>query len=84
MDIKSRLNEIDGGKYTNNKNYDFNIPDEKLDKLTYDDFEQELLTHFWNKYHGNINRIADKLKLSNRTLYRKFKQYGLKNGKSAQ
>jgi DNA-binding NtrC family response regulator len=81
MDIKSRLDEINQGKQTNIKNFDFIINEEKLDSITYDDFEQEFLTYYWNKYHGNINRIADKLKISNRTLYRKFKQYGLKNGK---
>jgi DNA-binding NtrC family response regulator len=57
------------------------IPEDKLDSFTYSDFEQEFLTYYWNKYHGNISRIANRLKVSNRTLYRKFKNYGLKNGK---
>ena len=81
MDIKSRLDEMGTNGNSKIQNEGFHIPDDKLDKITFDDFEQELLTYYWNKYHGNINRIADKLKISNRTLYRKFKNYGLKNGK---
>ena len=82
MDIKSSLDELKTGKKSNFNESGFLIDEEKLDTITFDDFEQELLTYYWNKYNGNINRIADKLKISNRTLYRKFKQYGLKNGKS--
>jgi DNA-binding NtrC family response regulator len=82
MDIKNQLENISTSGNSNIQNDGFHIPDDKLDTITFDDFEQELLTYYWNKYHGNINRIADKLKISNRTLYRKFKNYGLKNGKS--
>ncbi len=84
MDIKSRLAEINSSKNADYKENDFLIPEDKLETLTYDEFEQEILTHYWNKYHGNINRIAEKLKISNRTLYRKFKHYGLKNGRADQ
>ena len=83
MDIKSTLDELKTGKRTGFRESGFQIDEEKLDTITFDDFEQELLTYYWNKYNGNINRIADRLKISNRTLYRKFKQYGLKNGKGS-
>jgi len=81
MDIKSQLASIGDVKQPVNEN-GFFVSDDKIDRITYDDFERELLTYYWNKYNGNINRIADKLKISNRTLYRKFKIYGLKNGKA--
>ena len=80
MDIKNQLVnfEAKGEKVPENGFY---VSDDKIDNITFDEFEQELLTYYYSKYNGNINRIADKLKISNRTLYRKFKQYGLKNGK---
>ena len=80
MDIKNQLVhfEAKGAKVPENGFY---VSDDKIDNITFDEFEQELLTYYYSKYNGNINRIADKLKISNRTLYRKFKQYGLKNGK---
>ncbi len=81
MDIKHHLNTLEENKNNAVPEDGFYISDDKIDKITFDEFEQELLTYYYNKYNGNINRIADKLKISNRTLYRKFKQYGLKNGK---
>lgn len=81
MDIKSRLEELNPDKKGRYDENGFTISKDKLDKLSYDEFEREILTFYWNKFHGNINRIADKLKISNRTLYRKFKHYGLKNGR---
>lgn len=81
MDIKHQLELINDNK-ADMTHYDgLAIPENRLDSFTYYDFEQEFLTYYWNKYHGNINRIANKLKISNRTLYRKFKTYGLRNGK---
>jgi DNA-binding NtrC family response regulator len=83
MDIKSQIASISESKNGTEPENGFFISDDKIENITYDDFEKELLTYYWNRYHGNINRIADKLKISNRTLYRKFKNYGLKNGKAS-
>jgi DNA-binding NtrC family response regulator len=81
MGIKQQIEELN--KADSEIKYNgFAVPDEKMDRYSYDDFERDLLTYYWNKYHGNIGRIADVLKISNRTLYRKYKQYGLKNGKT--
>ncbi len=80
MDIKQHLSQIESNGHSEVREDGFFIPDEKIESLTYDEFEKEVLSYYWSKYHGNINRISDKLKISNRTLYRKFKQYGLKNG----
>jgi transcriptional regulator with PAS, ATPase and Fis domain len=81
MDIKHQLTHMEDVKSAAVPENGFYLSDDKIDNISFDDFEQELLTYYYNKYNGNINRIADKLKISNRTLYRKFKQYGLKNGK---
>ncbi len=82
MDIKHQLNSIEDNKLSAVPEKGFFLSDERIDNISFDEFEQELLTYYYNKYQGNINRIADKLKISNRTLYRKFKLYGLKNGKA--
>jgi transcriptional regulator with PAS, ATPase and Fis domain len=82
MDIKHHLVQIEENKSAEVPNNGFYLSDDKIDNISFDEFEQELLTYYYNKYHGNINKIADKLKISNRTLYRKFKLYGLKNGKA--
>lgn len=81
MELKNQVAALEIYKSPPIPNDGFYISNEKIDSLTYDEFEQELLTYYYNRYNGNINRIADKLKISNRTLYRKFKQYGLKNSK---
>lgn len=82
MDIKHQLSNMeDTGRQSKPEN-GFFVSDEKIDNITFDEFERELLSYYYEKYNGNINRIADRLKISNRTLYRKFKQYGLKNGKA--
>lgn len=81
MDIKQLIEH--NNKIENENRFDgFAITHERMDNYTFDDFERELLTYYWNKYHGNIGKIADALKISNRTLYRKYKHYGLKNGKT--
>ena len=82
MDIKNQIENLGATANSKIPEDGFHIPDEKIENISYDEFEQELLTYYWKKYNGNINRIADKLKISNRTLYRKFKSYGLKNGKA--
>jgi DNA-binding NtrC family response regulator len=81
MDIKQQLDNIERQE---NQSIVFDglaIPDKELDLLTYDDIERHFLTYYWNKYQGDISKIAKRLKLSNRTLYRKYKDYGLKNGR---
>lgn len=82
MDIKHQLTNMEEQKSNAVPENGFFVSDDKIDNISFDEFEQELLTYYYNKYHGNINKIADKLKISNRTLYRKFKLYGLKNGKA--
>lgn len=81
MDIKQQLEHLERKKNYDVKPEDFVLTEERLRNISFDDIEQELLTYYWNKFDGNISKIAEKLKISNRTLYRKYKQYGLKNGR---
>jgi DNA-binding NtrC family response regulator len=82
MDIKQHLENIDSGNSSHNGHDEgFYVPNDKIESLSFEDFEQELLRYYWKKYNGNISRIANRLKLSSRTLYRKYKEYGLKNEK---
>jgi DNA-binding NtrC family response regulator len=82
MDLKREVEHFNSNRKLGENSDGFVIEADKLDTLTFDEFERELLTYYWNRYNGNINKIADRLKISNRTLYRKFKNYGLKNGKN--
>jgi len=81
MDIKQQLDNIEKQESQNIVFDGLAIPDKELELLTYDDLERHFLSYYWKKYHGDISKIARKLKLSNRTLYRKYKDYGLKNGR---
>lgn len=82
LDVKQEIAGLKNGKHKP-EIHGLLIEDEKLDSFDYNKIEQEVLTYYWNKYHGNINRIAHKLNISTRTLYRKFNEYGLKNKRNA-
>lgn len=47
------------------------------DSLTLDEMERRMITNALDKYLGNRRRAARALKISERTLYRKIKEYGL-------
>jgi DNA-binding NtrC family response regulator len=81
MDIKQHIENLEPDHLKDINNDGLYISKEKMESSSYDDLEQELLTYYWNKYNGNINKISNRLKISSRTLYRKFKLYGLKNEK---
>ena len=61
MDLKQHIENIELNGNIGSYPDSFVIPKEKLADLTFEDFEQELLTFYWNKYNGNVNRIARKL-----------------------
>lgn len=79
MDIKQKLDDID------QKNYQpdgFFISEEEIENSDFEEIEKNLLRYYYDKFDGNVSKISDKLKISSRTLYRKFKQYGIKNGRT--
>lgn len=83
MDVKSQLASLglSNISITKNEPTGLFIEDDKIDNYDFEDLEREILTYYWNKYNGNVNTISDKLNISTRTLYRKFKTYELKNGR---
>ena len=62
-----------------NKNYDFieDIDDEEEETLSLHDKELELIKKSLERHKGKRKLAADELGISERTLYRKIKQYDL-------
>ncbi|MFZ1730351.1 MAG: sigma-54 dependent transcriptional regulator [Bacteroidota bacterium] len=48
-----------------------------MDNMTLRGMEEELITHMLNRFHGNRRLAAEALNISERTLYRKIKDFGL-------
>lgn len=49
------------------------------ESLSLDDLEKEMIRKALDKHHGKRKNAAKDLKISERTLYRKIKEYGLEN-----
>ncbi len=81
MEIKDSIVNMNQEKEYHITPNSFVIPEEKIPGMTFDDFEKEVLRFYWDKYEGNVSKISTKLKISDRTLYRKYKSYGFKNGR---
>ncbi len=66
---------------SNNESYgdveDIEIEETKQDSLSLQNNERELIVKALEKYNGRRNKAADELGISQRTLYRKIKQYNL-------
>lgn len=66
---------------TNSESYgdveDIEIEETKQDSLSLQNNERELIVKALEKYNGRRNKAADELGISQRTLYRKIKQYNL-------
>lgn len=60
-----------------NGNYDFAEEIEEEENLSLQEKELELIKKSLEKYHGKRKDAADELGISERTLYRKIKQYNL-------
>jgi transcriptional regulator with PAS, ATPase and Fis domain len=48
-----------------------------MDEMTLRGMEEELIAHMLNRFHGNRRLAAEALNISERTLYRKIKDFGL-------
>lgn len=66
-----------------NENYDdvedIEIEETKADSLSLQNNERELIVKALDKHKGRRNKAADELGISQRTLYRKIKQYNLED-----
>ncbi len=49
----------------------------ELDNMTLRGMEEELISHMLERFHGNRRLAAEALNISERTLYRKIKDFGL-------
>lgn len=58
---------------------DIEIEETKQDSLSLQNNERELIVKALEKYNGRRNKAADELGISQRTLYRKIKQYNLED-----
>ena len=56
---------------------DIEIEEEKPETLSLQNNERELIVKALEKHRGRRNKAADELGISQRTLYRKIKQYNL-------
>jgi len=64
---------IDPGKISGN----FDKSEEADSPLAMDEIEKEAIRRALKKYNGRRKEAAEELKISERTLYRKIKQYDL-------
>ena len=55
----------------------FSKTEDVVENLTMEDMEKDLIAKALKKYHGRRKDAADEIGISERTLYRKIKQYGL-------
>ena len=53
------------------------IRDEAVGEITMDEFEKEIIERCLKQFKGNRRKTANALDISERTLYRKIKEYGL-------
>lgn len=79
LDLKRQLYDFNTGKkYTGyNINEDFFIPKEIIKTMTFEEIEKEILIYFLKNNKWNINKTAEMLEVTPRTIYRKIKLYGI-------
>ena len=70
--IKDQIKDIDDAKA-------FALQDDSVGQVTMDDIEHEVIDRTLRKVKGNRRKAAEILNISERTLYRKIKEYGIEN-----
>ena len=82
-DFKSDKSSRDSGKFIGNTDYEesyqdaevYNESDQK--PMTLEDMERQMIKKTLEKHRGKRKSAADELQISERTLYRKIKEYGI-------
>ena len=69
-EIKDKVKNIDDAKA-------FALQDESVGEVSMQDIEHEIIERTLNKMNGNRRKAAQALNISERTLYRKIKEYGI-------
>jgi len=79
LDLKQQIANIDfNKKYAEyNTNEDFFIPKEVIKTMTFEEIEKEILIYFLKNNNWNINKTAEMLEVTPRTIYRKIKLYDI-------
>ena len=57
----------------------YNLPNQRLKYAQKNDVERDLIIQALHKYNGHRKQAADQIGISERTLYRKIKEYGLED-----
>ena len=70
--IKSKVKSIDEAKA-------FALQDDSVGEVSMQDIENEIIERTLIKMNGNRRKAAEALNISERTLYRKIKEYGIKD-----
>lgn len=80
LDLKRQLSDFSMEKKFSGYNMeeDFFIPKEVIKTMTFEEIEKEILIYFLNNNKWNINRTAEMLEVTPRTIYRKIKLYDIK------
>ena len=69
--IKDQVKNIDDAKA-------FALQDDSVGEVSMQDIENEIIERTLIKMDGNRRKAAEALNISERTLYRKIKEYGIK------
>ena len=80
-DMKTDITPIENKKYTSNQNIyqdvEYQEDDFNHKPLTLEDMEKQMIKQTLEKYRGRRKQAAEELQISERTLYRKIKEYGI-------
>ena len=80
-DIKTDNTLIENKKYTDNQNIyqDVEYQEDEFNRkpLTLEDMEKQMIKRTLEKYRGRRKQAAEELQISERTLYRKIKEYDI-------
>jgi transcriptional regulator with GAF, ATPase, and Fis domain len=79
LDLKRQLSDFSIRKnYSGyDTNEDFFIPKEVIKTMTFEEIEKEILSYFLKNNNWNINKTAEMLEVTPRTIYRKIKLYDI-------
>ncbi|MBN1634848.1 MAG: sigma-54-dependent Fis family transcriptional regulator [Ignavibacteria bacterium] len=79
LDLKRLLTDINMEKKFPgyNTNEDFFLPKEVIKTMNFEEIEKEIITYFLKNNKWNINKTAEMLEVTPRTIYRKIKLYDI-------
>jgi transcriptional regulator with GAF, ATPase, and Fis domain len=79
LDLKRQLSDFSMEKKFSgyDMNEDFFIPKEVIKTMTFEEIDKEILTYFLKNNNWNINKTAEMLEVTPRTIYRKIKLYDI-------